>query len=564
VILALASPPPPPAEVRPALAGCDGSLVSRITIRTYRPSERTAAERAAAATSDAIGLDHRATQPFVIRAYLLLHEGEPCTERLRLDSERQLRAQPFVASASVTAVPDGPNSVQIRVSVVDELPWTASARASTSGLDALRLGSQNVAGRGLTAAVGAERGRGYRSGYSLGLGQAGALGRPAYADAEWQRRPLGGAWRVTYAEPYFANDQRNAFHGGYAQETLFATLVRAGTQDAVVRTRRAAYHAGWIKRLGAVRSDGRVALGGLMLMGTTVTSSATLALRGDDGLIPTDDSSLVGRHRPHANGRVGVLGGLRKLRFQTFTRLETLRAEQDVASGFELDALVAPSVNRSALARDLLVASDVYLGRSGPTSFVALKMRTEGRRTGRDEAWEGIVGSARLSWHRLVSPTRTRVFTATVSALQNLAFPAQLTFRDPEGGLVAFPEGSDAGGARAVLRLEERRLLPWLSRRAGLATGWFVDAGQIWAGDVPYGANSVLRGSVGISLIGSYPATSKRMYRVDLAVPINPTARDARLVLRMTAGDRTGVFWAEPLDVARARASATPIALVRW
>lgn len=554
----------PPAEIRQALAGCDGSQVSRILIYTHRPAERTAAERATAAATDALGVEHRYTRAHVIRAYLLLHEGEPCTERRRQDSERLLRAQRFVASASVTTLPDGPGRVRVRVDVVDELPWIASARARGARLDALRVGTQNLAGRGITLVLGGARERGYRTGHSVLVGQSGALGRPALADAEWQLRPLGSAWRFGYTEPFLADGQRDAWYIGAAQEIGYPSLVRPAAPDAVVRTRRAAYHAGWIRRVRAPRDDGAVTLGGLVVMGTAIASGSSLAVRSDRGLIDIADSTLFGAYRPHANGRVGVLAGLRLLRFRTVTRIETLRAEQDVASGVEMDALVAPSVNRSAGARDLLLAASLYVGQSGPTSFVSFKARAEGRRTGRDAAWEGVVGSARFSWYRLTSSARTRVFTATVSSVQNLAFPTQLTFRDPEGGLVAHPDGHDAGGARAVLRLEERRLLPWLSRRAGLATAWFADAGQLWAGDVPYGRQSPVRGSLGLSLIASYPATSKRMYRLDLAVPVNPGPGATRLVLRMMTGDRTGVWWLEPRDVARARASAASTTLLRW
>jgi hypothetical protein len=204
------------------------------------------------------------------------------------------------------------------------------------------------------------------------------------------------------------------------------------------------------------------------------------------------------------------------------------------------------------------------LARGGARSFLAFKLRGEGRVTGRDETMEGVVGSARLSWLHLSSSTRTRIVTLSGAGIRNLSFPAQLTFRDHEGGLLAFPEGSDAGATRAVLRIEERRLLPWLRTSAGLATGWVADVGHIWAGDAPFGTTSAVRGSVGLSLLAAYPVTSKRTFRLDLAVPINPGPGDARFVVRMLSGDRTGVFWSEPHDVSRARAIAGPVSLTRW
>jgi hypothetical protein len=560
------APPPVVAEALvPAQAvACDGSVVSRIEFRSYKPSQQTAAERAAAATTDAVGLEHQHTRAFVLRAYLRFQEGDPCTEQGRVESERLLRAQRFISSASVQTFPDGEGRVRVRVSVVDELPFVGSARLRGLTPSAGTIGTMNYGGRGITAVVGAEYEPGYRAGGRVLVGQSGAFGRPALADAEWQRRTLGSLWRVGYAEPFLTDGQSSALHVSILRETSYPTLLRRGEEDVVVRTQRAAYNAGWVRRVRGGASGRLVGLGGVMVMGTEIRPDDALTIRSDTGLVATGDTSLVGRYRPHANGRVAVIAGVRFLRFKTVQRYETLRAEQDIASGVELDALVGPSINQSAGARDLLIATDLYLGAAGATSFTTFKIRAEGRITGRDERWEGIVGSALFSWFKLTSPTRTRTLSLSGAVAQNLSFPAQLSFRDHEGGLLAFPDGGEGGAARAVLRVEERLLLPWLSRRAGLATAWVADAGRIWKGDAPFGTTTPLRGSLGISLLGSYPVTSKRLYRVDLAVPVNRGPGDAKFVIRFLSGDRTGTFWAEPADVTRARASAGPNSLIRW
>jgi outer membrane protein assembly factor BamA len=106
--------------------------------------------------------------------------------------------------------------------------------------------------------------------------------------------------------------------------------------------------------------------------------------------------------------------------------------------------------------------------------------------------------------------------------------------------------------------------MPWLSRRAGIAMGVFADAGRIWAGDVPYGVTTPMRASVGFSLMGSYPVSSKRMYRLDVGFPLNPARFEQGIAFRLTSGDRTGLFWSEPSDVERARAGTGPVSLMRW
>src|SRR6476646_8028714 len=79
---------------------CDGRVITRIDIRPGRPpfTGHAAKWRTVAR---ALGLHHATTRPRVIRAFLALHVGDACTEFRRAESERVLRAQPFLANARV-------------------------------------------------------------------------------------------------------------------------------------------------------------------------------------------------------------------------------------------------------------------------------------------------------------------------------------------------------------------------------------------------------------------------------------------------------------------------------
>ena len=114
------------------------------------------------------------------------------------------------------------------------------------------------------------------------------------------------------------------------------------------------------------------------------------------------------------------------------------------------------------------------------------------------------------------------------------------------------------------MRLEERKLISLFPTRIDFAIAGFVDAGKIWAGDVPFGTTSVVRSSVGFSLLGGYPAGGKRTNRVDFAVPINPESGRARFELRFSSYDHTRLLWIEPRDVAGARTGAVPANLMKW
>jgi hypothetical protein len=66
-----------------------------------------------------------------------------------------------------------------------------------------------------------------------------------------------------------------------------------------------------------------------------------------------------------------------------------------------------------------------------------------------------------------------------------------------------------------------------------------------------------------VSVLAAYPAGSKRLLRLDVAVP---TSRDGnrRLELRATASNLAGRFWKEPDDVTRARTGPVPSTLFEW
>jgi hypothetical protein len=64
---------------------------------------------------------HTTTQPNVIHRFLLLAEGDACDELRRAESERILRAQPFIAEATVRVVANANGGVDLDVVTTDEV-----------------------------------------------------------------------------------------------------------------------------------------------------------------------------------------------------------------------------------------------------------------------------------------------------------------------------------------------------------------------------------------------------------------------------------------------------------
>jgi hypothetical protein len=316
--------------------------------------------------------------------------------------------------------------------------------------------------------------------------------------------------------------------------------------------------------MGGARGRRAIGLFGVLVSGVVAQTDESPMEITDAGLLPTADSSLRGRYPTYrANHAAGVVA-LRGLRFRTVSRFDALRAEQDVATGAELTLTGGPSLGTASNNRDDFVAMNLYAGRGNATRFTSLGMRFDGRRRAADAEWLATVGSLRLAHYRVLDDSRTRQFTLSASGVHGIGLPLQLSLADIEGGLIGHGNSTLAGGRRLTARLEQRRLVSRPTFWADIAVGSFVDVGRIWAGDVPYGETSSVMASAGLSLQAAYPSGGKRLYRVDLGVPLRRGPGDASVVLRFTATDRTLARTPEPRDIHRSRLEAGPVSLLRW
>ena len=94
---------------------------------------------------------HVTTKAAVIRRFLALQVGDRCTELRRTESERILRAQPFLADATVLAFPDGGGGVILGITTVDEVSLIIGVGVTSKSpfLHRLKLGEANLFGDAL-------------------------------------------------------------------------------------------------------------------------------------------------------------------------------------------------------------------------------------------------------------------------------------------------------------------------------------------------------------------------------------------------------------------------------
>jgi hypothetical protein len=92
-----------------------------------------------------------------------------------------------------------------------------------------------------------------------------------------------------------------------------------------------------------------------------------------------------------------------------------------------------------------------------------------------------------------------------------------------------------------------------LTRFMVVGAAGFADIGSVWAGGVPYGQDSGIRTGVGVGLLAAVPPQSRRMLRVDFALPL-VSDRHASYELRATVSAPARMFWRDPEAIARIRA----------
>lgn len=542
-----------------AWAACEGRVVSEVVITPREPVVPRLPSRLRWLTR-AAGSLHTTTRADVVERFLLLRRGEPCTERRRAESERILRLQPFLAEATVRAVPDLLGGTRIEVETVDEISPVLSARFRGMRPSAMRIGSNNVAGQGLAVSVSAERGFAYRTGLGVRATAYQIFGEPFTLNLAFDHAPLGRTRSLSLGYPFLTDLQRSAWYVGYDEVHGYTSFARPAGEDLSLELQRRFWGLGGVRRIGIGRRN--AFFGGLVSHEYMAPASGAVIV-SDSGLVADTTDALGGPFPSYRNVRLNAVFGARALSFTQARGFDALRAIQDIATGVQLGALVGRGMPRfGSAADDIFASADLYAGLGSAPSFATLRIAAEARHDQRVRRWDSMVGSGRLAWY--VKPNRAHVLISSleVAGGWRSRVPFQLRLGDRRGGLRGYT-GSRAGGAvRGVARVENRWLLGAFGNRAALGLASFVDVGQVWMGDAPIGADSGLRVGVGLGLLVALPPESRRTWRLDVAVPLGSDP-DARWEVRLT-GIRVRPFWREPDDVARVRADASPATIFTW
>ncbi len=547
-----------PARAQDA-AACDGLIVSRVVVASVRPPFSGVAARWQT-IAHAVGLHHTTTRDEVIKAFLSLRPGQPCTEFRRAESERVLRAQPFFSDATVGVLPDSGDQVMVHVTATDEVPVLVSGRFRGLMPEALSLGNQNVGGTALSVAARVERGNAYRAGIGATVEQNALFGRPYRLLVEADRYNVGHRASAEMEHPFFTDLQRISWHAGIEQRDDFLRVARPARDNLALEVNDHRWDASGVLRLTGSHT---VTLVGGAVTGRRFDPATAGIVVSDTGLLPDSGQTLRNRYTPFRVGRIGATIGVRRVSFHTVNGFDALIGAQDVATGAMLGVFVARGLPSLGVT-DQFFSTAFYAGASTGNTLLATLVQAEARRDAASNEWDSTIGSARSAFYWGSAPGAVLVLADELSGGRRSRLPLQLSLDDRTGGILGYHNTALAGATRNVARAELRWSAEALVRRADVGLATFGEVGSLWAGDAPYGVTAT-RATVGISVLAAYPTRSKRLYRADIGIPLTRSGEGAgRIEIRLSGEDRTQGFWREPGDVSRARTGAVPTSLFAW
>ncbi len=480
------------------------------------------------------------TRTKVVERFLLLREGDVCEEQRRVESERVLRAQPYISDVAIRVLPHSEGEVRLRVETIDE--WVLYTEVwGVEGLPAgIELGTGSIAGTGKGFRLLTELGRGGEVGWGAKFKNPQFLGQPIILDLAFSSRPFVDSWSFGLQRPALTNFQRNSWNSLVASNrgfyTLFDPVLRSVTVEYEQRT--AAFIGS--RRLGPDNAP-------WFVNGTLDWERAqrrrVVQIR-DNGPVDIPPPPEVALRYPVFDAtRIGVGASYRRLRFRPIRGLGALSAPEDVTLGY--DTWFSARLGIAALQRD--ETDHVYgAGNSGAIGNEHALLRWNvsafwsSPRMGAAEGEAAASGRTALALKR--NEGHLTALTLAGTATRNARIPTQLTLREDDTGLLGFRNTDFGGAGRMVIGLEERHRLPLTTRRAEVAFAFLSQTGRIWAGDAPFGRSSPWYAAVGASVMVAIPAGAKQMLTLEVGVPLNAPPGLRQQEVRLFFGDRTGRY----------------------
>jgi hypothetical protein len=500
---------------------------------------------------------HMPTREWVIRRELLFGPGSCFDPFLINESERLLRAYPFLSRVTITGSRQPDGSYDVHVATTDEWSTRLDLRVKTAGglgLEGLRVSEENVLGTGQALGFFYYEREATRD-YGVSYFTPQLLGTRWDLETSVGRTRAGTFFREEVSYPFVGEVSRWAGRQSFRREDQFFDYVAADdpglrSDHVVVPIRQQNFDLAIVRRIG---DRGNTAMIGTALSFEELSYPGVvqIAREGDYDRRETAPDSLLPpvlqqRHNLD-NIRIFALLGHRNVWWRSYRGMDSMRGQEDVRLGAEAILGVGRSLPSLEADDDIYSMLALYAGMQIGDVLVVGRGRADARRdlsaaTGEPELKDVYVQNEILAYLQTrLLPRQTLFLRAAMAGGWNTRTPFQLTLGG-ETGLRGYDRERMPGGRRLVLSVEDRFYIGWpLPDLVDVGGTVFTDVGRIWPGDAPFGADSGWRASAGFGVRASFPAGGRSTYRVDVAWPLEAGTGVGDFRLTLTVGEPRGL-----------------------
>ncbi|MHB8837053.1 MAG: BamA/TamA family outer membrane protein [Candidatus Methylomirabilia bacterium] len=466
---------------------------------------------------------HVTTSEQVVREALLFGPGEPVSAALMRESERRLRALPWIIDASIEPAPPGadPGVVDALVRTHDGWSLSLSLKYNRAGGDdqwRLWVEEQNLFGWGKALLVSRERDLdrlttefSYRDPFLFGSPWRFELALQDLSDGSGRRLLLQLPF-VRLDSPWSAGveaaerDLRETLYDNASAVYTFPATLRRG-RAFVSRRYRFEDRTAW--RVGLEYRASDAVYGGLDVVRPDELPPPSLANRRLRGALLT--------------------WALSQDRYRTCRNLKSIASTEDLNFGWEASVAagwLGPVFggDREALVGEFAVRG----GRAFGDEFILVgSAGGQGRLEGSEV--RDAQGTGRLTLYAQGLPYQTIAVDFAAAAGRSLD-PESLLYLGGFEGLRGYPNHFRAGESRWLLTAEDRVITPW--RLWGIAQVGFVLYGDAGSITTPAGGWTRTYADLGAGLrFGNLKGTTARVVSLSVSVPLVREAGLSRYLL---------------------------------
>jgi hypothetical protein len=493
-------------------------------------------------TYSVLNLLHVNTSETFIRGELLFEEGDCYDPFLMSESFRLLDGHGFMYVEELTAEDDGAGGHRVRVATRDE--WSTKVDVGPTydeglNLERLQITEENFLGQGVFGEYTYYARRETRT-QSFGLRTPRFFGRSDAGIAGGSSRP-GHFFDQYWRYPFVGEAGRIAVREGFHRGTDFFAYATDGSEpytQVLVPVRTEALELSGAYRFG---DPGRsVILGGSLIREQVTYPRLPEVTFGDfdvrDTLFDPPPAEMQRQLRPYASTRASVHLGTRRFRYVEYLGLDALREPNLIGLGLFAGASVGLGIgvltpSGAPKNDDLYARGHVSLTYPLGSSLIHWNGTVEAVRNGGD--WRDVLTDADLVFYGRTRglSAHTLFFRASTAGGWSTTLPFQVGLGGREG-VRSLDEDRYPGGRMLRFVLEDRIVLPWPPETLDLGLTLFSDLGRVWAGDVPYGADSGWEAAVGFGLRIGLPYRGRHIWRADIAFPVGQTSGEP--IFRLT------------------------------